>query len=184
MPPKNKFSREQILSAALDLVRETGFPGLTARSLAARLGASPKVIFGLFRNMEEVQQAVLENAYGLYLQYRAADMARGDYPPYKASGLSYIRFAREERELFRLLFMRDRSGEPITDDAQALQPILELVQSTLGLSPEEAWHFHMESWIFVHGFASMVATGYLDWDEAFVEKALTDVFQGLKHQFC
>ena len=74
MPPKVKFTREEIIRSALDIVRETGPEGLTARSLAARLGCSVKPIFGLFRSMEEVQQEVLAAGYRLYGQTIAQAM--------------------------------------------------------------------------------------------------------------
>ena len=82
MPPKVKFTREEIIRSALDIVRETGPEGLTARSLAARLGCSVKPIFGLFRSMDEVQQEVLAAGYRLYGQSIAQAMEAGKYPPY------------------------------------------------------------------------------------------------------
>lgn len=88
---------------------------MTARALAAELGCSVKPIFGLFKNMEEVQQEVGIAAYELYQKYLLEDMTSGKYPPYKASGMAYIRFAKDEKELFKLLFMRDRSGETIEE---------------------------------------------------------------------
>ena len=100
MPPKNKFNQEEIISAALDIVRELSADGLTARSLAQRLSSSPKVIFGYFKGMDEVKQKVTERAYELYLSYLNEDMSKGEFPPYKASGMAYIRFADTERELF------------------------------------------------------------------------------------
>ena len=66
MPPKFKFSREEILQAALELTRESGISAVTARALGARLGSSAKPIFGLFENMQEVQQEVLKAADRLY----------------------------------------------------------------------------------------------------------------------
>lgn len=63
MPPKFKFTREQIITAALDVTRRNGMEGLTARGLAAELGSSAKPIFGLFQNMEEVQSEVSAGSY-------------------------------------------------------------------------------------------------------------------------
>lgn len=180
MPPKFKFTREEIRDAALNLVRQDGLSALTARSLAAKLGCSVKPIFGLFRNMEEVGQEVLLAANALYQSYIKKDMAEGIYPPYKASGMAYIRFAREEKELFKLLFMRDRSGEKITDGMEELRPLLEIIQKNTGFSESEAYQFHLEMWIYVHGIATMIATSYLDWDMEFVSEALTDAYLGLK----
>ncbi len=183
MPPKFRFTKEEIVDTALKLTREEGFPTLTARALAERLGSSTKPIFGLFASMEEVQSAVLTAADGLYQQTLAREMARTDVPPYKASGLGYIRFAREEPELFRLLFMRDRTGERLVEDRDSIRPLLELLQAKLGLTEDAAYLFHLESWVFVHGLATMIATGYLDWDMDFVSRAMTDMHQGLIHRF-
>ncbi len=180
MPPKFKFTKDEILAAALDITRENGLESLTARSLAARLGSSTKPIFGLFQSMEEVQAGVLEAANALYQSYLLTDMRSGEYPPYKASGMAYIRFAREEKNLFRLLFMRDRTGETIEENREEIRPILEIIMANLGLSEEDAYLFHLELWLYVHGIATMIATNYLDWDICFISKALTDAYMGLK----
>ncbi len=181
MPPKLRFSKEEIIDAALALVREKGADALTARALATCLGASTKPIFGLFRSMEEVQTEVLSAADSLYRAYLEKDMAEGRYPPYKASGMAYIRFAREEGELFRLLFMRDRTGERPEEDRDAIRPLLTLIMKNTGADEEQAYRLHVELWIFVHGMAAMIATSYLPWDEAFVSRALSDAYAGLTH---
>ena len=183
MPPKFKFTREEITSAALDLTRKDGPGGLTARALAEKLGCSVKPVFGLFKNMEEVQGAVLSAAQDLYQSYLAEDMAAGKHPPYKASGMGYIRFAREEKELFKLLFMCDRKGEP-PKPGREMEVILPLIMKNTGLSREKAERFHLEMWIFVHGIASMIATSYLDWEMETVSGVLTDAYMGLKARFC
>ncbi len=183
MPPKFKFTREEIVQAALELTRTEGADGLTARSLAARLGCSVKPIFGLFRGMEEVRQQVLEAADALYQRYLREDMAAGRYPAYKASGMAYIRFAREERELFKLLFMRDRQEEEIPAEDDSIRPLLELIQRNLGVDEAAARRFHLEMWLYVHGIATMIATSYLNWEEDFVSQVLTDAYQGLRLRY-
>ena len=179
MPPKFKFQRDEIITAALDITRESGITALTARALAARLGCSVKPIFGLFKNMGEVQREVLAAADRLYQSYLREDMSKGKYPPYKASGMAYIRFAKEEKELFKLLFMRDRSQESITEDRESVRPLLELIQANLGVDEDEAFLIHLELWIMGHGIATMAATSYLDWDEEFISRVLTDAYMGI-----
>lgn len=183
MPPKFKFTREQIIDAAVEVTRENGFAGLTARKLAAELGSSAKPIFGLFQNMEEVQNEVVAAANTLYQSYVQGSMNNGKYPPYKASGIAYIQFAREEKELFKLLFMRDRTDEKKEENREEIRPILNIIMKNLGLNEEEAFFFHMESWLYVHGIATMIATNYLEWDIEFIGKALTDAYEGLKHRY-
>lgn len=167
----------------MNVTRNNGISGLTARALAAELGCSVKPIFGLFKNMEEVQQEVLTASNLLYQNYLREDMAKGKYPPYKASGMAYIRFAKEERELFRLLFMRDRSNEKIEENKEEIKPLMQLIQQNLGISEDDAYLFHLEMWLYVHGIATMIATSYLDWDDEFISKVLTDAYMGLKYRY-
>ena len=183
MPPKVKFTREQIITAALNVTRKNGIVGLTARGLAAELGSSAKPIFGLFQNMEEVQKEVIVAANTLYQSYISRGMTEGKYPPYKASGMAYIRFAKEERELFRLLFMRDRSSEKIEENKGEIKPLMQLIQQNLGISEDEAYLFHLEMWLYVHGIATMIATSYLDWDDEFISRVITDAYMGLKYRY-
>lgn len=183
MPPKFKFTREQIVAAALEVTRKNGITGLTARGLAAELGSSAKPIFGLFQNMEEVQREVVSAANTLYQSYIKKGMADNKFPPYKASGIAYIQFAKEEKELFKLLFMRDRTDEKIQENREEIRPILYLIMKNLGIDENEAYFFHLELWLYVHGIATMIATNYLEWDIEFIDKALTDAYQGLKNRY-
>lgn len=180
MPPKCKFTREEVTAAALDMTREAGIGCVTARAVGARLGSSSKVIFSLFQNMEELQAAVIHAANSLYQNYLKEDMAGGRYPPYKASGMAYIRFAKEERELFKLLFMRDRSRETISQSSDELRPLIQLIQKSTGLSEQEAYLFHLEMWVYVHGIATMIATAYLEWDWEMISAMLTDAYEGMR----
>ena len=179
MPPKFKFTRDEITSAAVNVTRKKGADGLTARALAEELGCSVKPIFGLFRNMEEVQSAVMNAAQDIYESYLAEDMTSGKYPLYKASGMAYIRFAKEERELFKLLFMRDRNGEPL-EPTREVDAIIPIIMKTTGLSREQAERFHLEMWVVVHGIASMIATSYLIWNEEQISGVMTDFYTGLR----
>ncbi len=181
MPPKCKFTRAEIIAAALDIVRTQGADALTARSLGAQLGTSAKPVFGLFSSMQEVAEEVLAAADSLYRSYLHRDMTAGIYPPYKASGMAYIRFAREEKELFKLLFMRDRSSEIIVEDREAVRPMLDLLMRNLGISEDAAYMLHVQLWVYVHGIATMIATSYLDWDMELVSRCLTDAYKGFSH---
>lgn len=182
MPPKFKFTREEIIQEALDLTRKNGISAVTARALGERLHSSVKPIFGQFKNMEEVQKEVLKASYGLSCTRMQELMESGEYPPYKASGIAYIRFAKDEPELFKLLYMRDRSNESF-DDKIYMKPLMEEVQKNLDLSEDDAYLFHLEMWIFVHGIAVMTATSYLEWDMDKVSEVLSDVYMGLKYRF-
>lgn len=186
MPPRFKYTKEQIIQTALELAREGGIAAVTAKSVGAKLNSSVKLVFGQFANMEEVKNEVLKEAYQFWRNYIQSAMGKNEYPTCATSGLAYgmayIHFAKEEKELFKLLFMRDRSGEVI-DDSVDMKPVIEAIQRASGLSAEEAYMVHTEMWIFVHGIATMVATSYLTWDDQLISQFLTDAYFGMKHRF-
>ncbi len=183
MPPKAKHTKEEMIEKALEIVKKEGASGLTARRLAKELNSSVCTIFTHFTSMEEVEKAVICAANEYYGRYIAESMQKNVVPPYKASGLAYIRFAKEEKELFKLLFMRNREGERVEENREEIRPLLQILQSQLGISEDDAYLFHLEMWVYVHGLATMSVTSYLDWDMDFISRTLTDVYQGLKGRF-
>lgn len=183
MPPRCKFTREEIVLAAVEITRESGIRAVTARAVGNRLHSSSKVIFGFFHTMEELQSEVIKKAEETYRSYLLRGMSDPALPPYKGSGMAYIRFAQEERELFRLLFMRDRSGEAVSEDAEELRRMIGMIQESTGLGEQDAYLFHLEMWICVHGIATMLATKYLRWDWEWISRMMTDLFEGLKERY-
>ncbi len=183
MPPKVRITREQIVETALELVRSQGMDAVNAREIARTLGCSTQPVFSNFASMEGLKQAVLTAADGRYQRAIREAMEKGEYPAYKAAGMAYIGFARQEPALFKLLFMRDRTGERIPEDRESIRAILDVVMKNLSITEDEAYLLHLELWLYVHGIATMLATGYLDWEEEFISRALTDAYQGLKHRF-
>lgn len=183
MPPKSRVSQKDVLDAAVALVRERGADALNARAVAQKLDCSTQPIFSNYATMDALKNGVIAAALELYHTYLKREMDSGAYPPYKASGMGYIRFALEERELFKLLFMRDRSGEVIGEDLEEVGPIIALIQRKTGMSFERARLFHLEMWLYVHGIATMLATKYLPWSMEDISNMLTDAFEGLRLRF-
>lgn len=183
MPPKVKVSREEILQAATALVRKSGADALGARTLASALNCSTQPIFSNFATMEDLRIAVVAEAERICGAYMQAEIGRGEFPAYKASGMAYIRFAGEEKELFKLLYMRDRTDE-IVPESSALEDRMEfLVQQNTGLDEQESKLFHLEMWAFVHGIAVMNATRFVELDGALISRMLTDAYLGLRKQY-
>ena len=179
MPPKAKITREDILQAALTLLREQGEDALNARSLATALSCSTQPIFSNFATMEELQEAARAAAYRLYLSFLQKETENGQYPPYKALGMAYIRFAREEKELFRLLFMCDRKGQEQTPTPD-FEASVTLIMEGNGVSRETAERMHLEMWACVHGIAAMLATSFIPLETDLISDMISDVYFGLR----
>jgi len=183
MPPKVRITKEDIVNAALEIVRIGGAAAINARTVAAMLRCSTQPVFSNFATMEALRLAVVEKADGLYQTYIRQEIESKQYPDYKASGMAYIRFAREERELFKLLFMRDRTGEDIPAELELDDQMEAIVQHNTGLTGGDMKLFHMQMWALVHGIATMFATGFLDLPWELVSKMLTDAYLGLRKQY-
>lgn len=183
MAKPKRIAKQEILDAALDLVRHKGASALCARELARALGCSTQPIFSNFASMEEARIATLASGYAYYGKFVADVIGEDSLPPYKASGMAYIRFATEEKELFRWLYMRDRNAEPSTDADTFFTEAVERIAQATGFDPETAARLHVEMWAFVHGFATMQATGFYKWDPVMISAMATDVYTALVAKF-
>lgn len=183
MPPRVKITKEDIITTATALVTASGEQAINARAIAAALSCSTQPIFSNFATMDQLRYAVIERADAICAEYMKREVESGVYPPYKANGMAYIRFAKEQKELFKLLYMRDRSGEKIPTESELTNQMENYVHNNTGLEGVDTKLFHLEMWAYVHGVATMFATGYLDLDWELVSKMLTDAYLGLKKQF-
>lgn len=180
MPPKIKITKEDIVNAAVDIVRKNGERAINARTVASALGCSTQPVFSNFATMDELRLAVVAQADMLCREYMRLEVQSGVYPAYKASGMAYIRFAKEEKELFKLLYMRDTTGELVPQGVELADQMADLVHVNTGLGGTDAQLFHLEMWAYVHGIASMFATNFFDLDWELVSEMLTDAYQGLR----
>lgn len=185
MPPKAKFSKDDMIAAALALVREDGFEALTARSLGARLGTSSCPIFTLFTNMEEVQQSVLTAARSLYKTY--VEKGLTETPAFKGVGTQYILFAIREPKLFQLLFMTEQSSVPdlagvLPQIEENYDRILASILKEYKVSLPAAENLYRHLWIYTHGIASLCATKMCHFTGEEIRSMMTEVFTALRAQ--
>lgn len=185
MPPKPKFTREDVVRAGLAMARELGMDQLSARALAQRLKSSSCPIFTLFGSMDEVHEAVMEAAKQLYAQYVREGLAQT--PAFKGAGMSYIRFAMEEPKLFQALFMRVLPGVPDIDRMlpqldDNYEQILQSITDAYGLKREVADWIYRHLTIYTHGIATLCVTGTCSFSPEQVNTMLTEVFVGLLAQ--
>ncbi len=182
MPPKPKITKQEIVTATLSLLRERGEDAMNARSIAAALGCSTQPIFSNFDSLDELQQAVYAAAYDHYYGFLTREMESGQYPPYKAFGMAYVRFAKEEQQLFRVFFMCDRKGKALLPSSDFSQSV-DMIMKANGISKAEAELLHMEMWCFVHGIGTMLATSYLSLDTELISRMISDVYAGLQTKY-
>lgn len=182
MPPKAKFTKEEIVEAALNIVKTNGFEALTSRELGTRLGSSARPVFTVFKNMEEVQQAVTEAAKTLYKEYVNKGL-RSEHP-FKGVGTQYILFSLKEPKLFQCLFMTE---QPQIPDLSGVLPLIEesyeeillSIQDEYGINKSLAEKLYRHLWIYTHGIATLCATKMCRFTDTEISSMITEVFTSI-----
>ena len=91
MPAVRKVSKEQIIDAAVEVLRDDGFSAINARSVAKKLGCSTQPIYFSFKNMDELKAALTQRAIELHTQ-RVRDSLRaheGSDSRYSSYGMGF-----------------------------------------------------------------------------------------------
>ena len=145
------------------------------------LGCSTQPVFSNFDTMEELREATIAFAYEIYLDFIKREVESGRYPQYKSFGMAYVRFAKEEKELFKLLFMRDRTGED-TSTSSDFEESAQMIMKANGVDIETARLMHLEMWTCVHGIGAILATSFLPLDWELISSMLTDVYMGIRER--
>ena len=158
MPPKQRITREMILERSFAMFCKEGMEVVNARSVAKALNCSTQPIFWHFKHMEELKQATIRKAKDLYNEYIQSALTKPI--PFKAAGLAYIRFAKDEPILFSLLFMNDNHNINPTaiEYDENYNEILSAAAISSGLTEKNTKMLYFHLWIYVHGIATLLAT--------------------------
>lgn len=160
MPPTVRFTRDAVLHAACQLMRREGIEALNARAIAKELGGSTQPIFRLFTNMEDLHRELILYVARQFQAHAEADMAQSD-SPYIQLCTTYLLYGRDEPELFKLLFMRDRVSEGQYSDQTNFNLVFNIIKKETPLDDETALRFFERTWLFIHGLAVCIATKYI-----------------------
>ena len=160
MPPTVRFTRDAVLHAACQLMPREGMEALNARAIAKELGGSTQPIFRLFTNMEDLHRELILYVARQFQAHAEADMAQSD-SPYIQLCTTYLLYGRDEPELFKLLFMRDRFSEGQYSDQTNFDLVFNIIKKETPLDDETALRFFERTWLFIHGLAVCIATKYI-----------------------
>ncbi len=181
MPPSVRFSKDAVLNAAYQLVRRDGPDALNARAVARELGGSTQPIFRLFSGMEELKSAVIELALQTW-KASLRDRMQSSAFPYLTIGMGFLLFARDEPELFKLLFMRDRISDGSCTDYNVNWGV-PLIEDSVKVDVETASKLYARNWLYCYGLAVSIATKYIPcMSECQMRQLLVESLQGAAMQ--
>lgn len=168
MPRTKQIEKQDILRAAAEVIRQKGESALTVRSIAGVLGCSTQPLYYEFANIEQLRAELLPYVRQQYLQFRCSN--------YKEFGRHFLNFARQEKELFRFVYLRRRApGETLLDDINYDETI-RLLSQNLEMEPETARRMHHQMQLRCYGLGVMLATDYLELTEVQIETELTEFY--------
>ena len=182
MPPKPKYTKEEIAKVALDIVKKEGVSALTARELGNKLHSSASPIFTIFKNMEEVKQAARKLGLKEFEEY-ASDFQ--DYTPaFKRIGMLMVSYGIHQPEMFKLLFMQEHINEQkfentISDLGEMADICIGLIQRDYEMTKEQAKILFDQMWIHTFGLGALCAMKVCDFTEEELAEKLGQVFAGM-----
>lgn len=184
MPPKTKSTKDMITQAAYGITKERGIYAVTAQAVAKKLGCSTQPVYWVFNTMDNLRSEIVKTANAEYNRYLLTEIK--GLQKYKAIGWNYIRFAKEQPELFKLLFMADRQSQTDIsnsnlDDNKSY--ILSLITEQTGLDETKANELYVDMWLFSHGIAAMLVTKTVKLSDETISQMLTDMYLGLLNRF-
>jgi len=182
VPPKPKFSCEDIITAAFEISREAGIEAVVAREVGRRLETSVSPIFSVFSGMDELRREVYLRARKSCIAY-LRECVRFT-PAFKAFGLRWIRFAEEEPHLFRLLFwsgkLQGRFPESIVEEyPDVMEPLLSEIETGFGLKDEDARRLLQHMLIQANGIATLLLCSEAEFSEEEISRSLSESCMGM-----
>lgn len=180
MPAARKVSKDEIIDAAVEVLRDGGFAAINARSVAKKLGCSTQPIYFSFQNMDELKAALTERAIQLHIQ-RVRDSLRiheGHDSRYSSYGMGFVKFAAEEKQLFRWLYLEGEQMGPYQNDV-LIPEIINVIMDEFGYSEDVSRRFHQDMIYFTYGLAILANTDHLHLPETKIRSAFRREFRAL-----
>lgn len=181
MPPKAKYTREEIIEAAFQMARENGIESVVARELGKKLGTSSSPIFTAFKNMEELHMEVRNKAMKEFESY--VSDAVNYTPAFKHVGERMIQFAATEPKLFQLLYMKEhcesqRYHDLIGELGDTVEVCIEVMQKDYALTRDDAETLFEQIWLHTFAICVLVAGKVCHFTGEEISKMLSREFQG------
>ena len=179
MPPKTKVTAEMIVNAAIEVVRQSGFENINARTVSGQLHCSTQPVMYHFSTIDSLKKGAYRQVDHLHSEYMMNTLPGQD--PILGIGLNYIRFAVEEPQLFRFLFQSGYAEEKSLlemVDSEELLPVLEAMREGAGLSLRKTRNVFITVALFAHGYASIIANNHLEFDEKLISEHLERTWNG------
>lgn len=180
MARKKTITKDQILTAAYEIVATEGFSRFTARNIASKMKCSTQPIYLEFKNMDDLKEELFGKIETYLRDDVFARVVTGD--PLLDMNLNYVRFATEEKVLYRSLYLEGHSGEDMLNQFSH-DLFMENINKDLELSlldDEMKIAIFSGTWIVATGIASLKSGGLINPTDDNIKALLNDVITSVK----
>lgn len=182
MPPKPKFTKEDIVKVSLEIISEKGVEALTAREIGKRLNSSARPIFTLFANMEELQDFVRDAAMKKFED--SFTNSKDDIPLFKKVGMHMVLFGLHEPKLYQYLFMNENEKAVNFDEVfgelgELANICISAVEKDYGLKYDDAKFLFENVWVYTFGIGALCATNVCKFTEERLNEMLSIQFTAI-----
>ncbi len=180
MPAKAKVTKEMIVNAAFEIAKEAGAENINARTVSQKLGCSTQPVLYYFKKIEDVRIAAHKKGSEYHIAY-LTDLSGKYERPMLEMGMRYIRFAVEEKNLFRFLFHSNyytsgRLSDRLTEEN--LDSVFSVLKIQTKADAKQAYGIFAQIYLVTHGIASLLAENSMAYDEAYCVKTLSNAYFG------
>ena len=175
MPPKVKFTSREIIEAAVKITREKGIDAVTAREVGATLGVSSRPMFTYFDTVKDLKSKVYIYAKNLYKEY--VENGLKTEIPFLGVGQQYLRFAKEEPNLYKYSFLTPPDGVR-GGVMEGLKLSQELARKSLmqiyNMDADTADKYFRDLWLVAYSFTTMIAIGECPYNDDEISAIFTE----------
>lgn len=175
MPPKVKFTSNEIIEAAVKITRTKGIDAVTAREVGRALGVSSRPLFTYFDTVEELKREVYLFAKNLYKEY-VKDGLKAEIP-FLGVGQQYLRFAKDEPNLYKYLFLTPPDGVRggVMEGLKLSQDLArESLMTIYNMDADTADKYFRDLWLVAYGFTTMIAIGECPYNDEQISVIFTE----------
>ena len=171
MAPRNKFTKDEMISAAVSVVRKNGIGALTAQALAKELSISTQPVFTCFGTIGKLKSEVHAEAEKIFDSY--VEEGLKEKIPFLGYGMRYFKFAKEEPQLYRMLFFEPNENSALTGMKHAQDMLRPMLMKIYNINENEANRYFRDMWLVSHGLATLLVTGICPYSDEELQKIMT-----------
>ena len=171
MAPRNKFNKDEMTAAAINVVRKSGIGALTAQALSKELNISTQPVFtcfGTIGNLKSEVHIAAEKIFDSYIEEGLKERI-----PFLGYGMKYFKFAKEEPQLYRMLFLESNENSALSGMKHAQDMLRPTLMKIYNINENEADRYFRDVWIASHGLATLLVTGSCPYSDTELRKIMT-----------